>query len=226
MKKRSYTDEELINAVKISKSYSNVIRILGLKQAGGTQKNIKAHVERLKCDVSHFTGMLWSKGKTKLDDPRIGNAEDIFVQNSKSSKSYIRNLVIKTKVIEYKCQLCSNSGTWNNKALKLQLDHINGDPRDQRLENLRFLCPNCHTQTETYCASNIKYVSKQKITDEQIWNEFQKTGGNINKTLYNLGIENGRNYARVYKIISKRLGSPTAGDKRLKIDPVSVQIRP
>ena len=224
MKPRSYTDDELIEAVKVSQSYANVLRLLGLKQSGGGQGFIKAQIKRLKCDTSHFTGMLWSKGKTKLDDERIGNSDDIFVANSNSSKSYVRNLVIKKKLIAYKCQLCSNDGQWNEKTLKLQLDHINGDPRDQRIENLRFLCPNCHSQTDTYCSGNKKFVAKQKVTDEQIWLEFQKMDGNINKALHNLGIENGRNYARVYKIISKRLGSPTAGDNRLKIDPVSVQI--
>lgn len=220
MKPRSYTDEQLINAVKVSFSYSNVLKILGLEQAGGTQKNIKKHITRLKCDTSHFTGMLWNKGKTRLDDSRLGGSENIFIKDSKVSKSYVRKLILKKKIIPYICNECKNVGNWNNKKLTLQLDHINGDPRDQRIENLRFLCPNCHSQTETFCSSNKKFVSKKKVSDDHLWEEYQKTEGNIHQTLVNLGIENGRNYSRVYKLISKRLGSPTAGDNRLKIDPV------
>ena len=51
--------------------------------------------------------------------------------------------------------MCGNNGTWNGKKLVLQLDHINGNNKDQRLMNLRFLCPNCHAQTDTFCGKNV-----------------------------------------------------------------------
>lgn len=58
--------------------------------------------------------------------------------------------------MEYKCACCGNTGEWNGRPLVLQLDHINGDNCDNRLENLRFLCPNCHSQTDTFAGRNCK----------------------------------------------------------------------
>lgn len=66
----------------------------------------------------------------------------------------IRRKVIRDKTIKYACAICGNTGSWLNKPLVLQLDHINGNASDNRLKNLRFLCPNCHTQTPTFGNKN------------------------------------------------------------------------
>lgn len=81
--------------------------------------------------------------------------EDKFVLGER--RRDIRYHVIKNNSIPYLCE-CGQGPEWNSKVLTLQLDHINGNPADNRLENLRFLCPNCHTQTETFGSRN----SKQK----------------------------------------------------------------
>lgn len=83
---------------------------------------------------------------------------EIFCKDSKycvKSSSKLRHKIIKHNLIPYICDICSNNGIWNNKNLSLQVDHINGDPYDHRLDNLRFLCPNCHTQTDNYGSKNI-----------------------------------------------------------------------
>jgi Zn finger protein HypA/HybF involved in hydrogenase expression len=206
-KKQIYTESDLIDATKKSLSYTQVIKRLGIPYCGSTHSRIKKEISNLNIDISHFTGMLWSKGKTLLDDDRLSerNKNEIFIENSKFSKSYIRNLIKKKNLIEYKCTLCSNLGVWNDKKLNLQLDHINGISTDQRLENLRFLCPNCHSQTDTFCAKNIKFTSIKKIDDDELIDMYHKCKGNINRTLKNLGIENGRNYSRVYKLIESKI---------------------
>jgi 5-methylcytosine-specific restriction endonuclease McrA len=89
------------------------------------------------------------KGIKKNIKKRILNLEEY------SSRASIRKIIIKENLIEYKCSEC-NIQTWNNKSLSLHLDHINGMNSDNRLENLRFLCPNCHSQTETYTGRNKK----------------------------------------------------------------------
>jgi hypothetical protein len=63
-------------------------------------------------------------------------------------------------LIPYKCRDCNNEGNWNNKKLSLHLEHINGNWDDNRLENLCFLCPNCHSQTPTYCGNKNKKLKE------------------------------------------------------------------
>lgn len=76
--------------------------------------------------------------------------EKVFVENSTYSRHRLKERIIKQKLIEYICADCGNIGEWNGKKLVLHLEHKNGKSNDHRLENLTFLCPNCHTQTETY----------------------------------------------------------------------------
>lgn len=68
--------------------------------------------------------------------------------------NHLKNRLIKEGLLEYRCYICGNIGEWNRQPLSLQLDHINGNHTDNRLENLRLLCPNCHSQTETYGRKN------------------------------------------------------------------------
>ena len=84
--------------------------------------------------------------------------KELFCENSKHSRNILRNRIIKNELIPYKCAICGIT-EWLDKNLSLELDHINGVNNDNRLENLRFLCPNCHSQTITYGSKN------QKITE-------------------------------------------------------------
>ena len=79
-----------------------------------------------------------------------------MVKNSSYTNFFrLKKRIINENLIEYKCSICGIEN-WNNKPIVLQLDHINGNNRDNRIENLRFLCPNCHSQTETFCKKNKK----------------------------------------------------------------------
>lgn len=104
---------------------------------------IKRRCEQLNISTEHFKKT--SNGVKKIP------LEDILIENSTyKNTSRLKERLIKENYLEYKCAICGNVGIWQNKPLTLQLDHINGNHQDNRLENLRLLCPNCHTQTETY----------------------------------------------------------------------------
>ena len=133
------------------------------------------------------------KGKSAISDRNKSNtltAKDLLKENCKHSRSNVRRFVIKNKLLPYKCAVCG-ALEWNGKTLSLELDHINGINTDNRIENLRFLCPNCHSQTATYGSRNQqRNESKYEIT-EDLRNLVESTYDrckNIKNTASTLGI--------------------------------------
>ena len=162
MSSRTWTKEQLIEAVKNSKTYVAVATNLGLNNYGSNNKTIKKYIKLYALDTSHFSGRSHLQGQKRPNLPKI-KSEDLFIKNSKIDRGYIRRRVISENIFEYKCIICSISN-WQNLKLVLHLDHINGINNDHRLCNLRWLCPNCHSQTDTYCGNN----NSNKIIDYTI----------------------------------------------------------
>lgn len=75
---------------------------------------------------------------------------------SYSDRGSFKKRILRDGLIEYKCEGCGNLGEWLGKPLVLQLDHKNGNGKEHKIENVRFLCPNCHSQTETWTGKNIR----------------------------------------------------------------------
>lgn len=156
-----YTKEWLEELCANSYSLAEVLKKAGRKPGGGNQETLKKKIAEFQIDISHFTGQLWNKGKTKETDSRITSREqyqleEIFCLDSPITQKVLRGYVERHNVIEYKCQLCGCDGYWLNTEIALEIDHINGNNKDNRIENLRYLCPNCHATTETYRGKNIK----------------------------------------------------------------------
>lgn len=155
MKKRKWTDQQFISAVKSSLSYAEVIRKLGLKTAGSNYDTVKRKIKELNLDISHMTNQGWNTGKRfKIIKP-AQPLEEILVKDSTFINSNnLRKRILKEQIKEYKCERCGNS-LWLNQKIPLELHHINGDRHDNRIENLQLLCPNCHALTDNYRGRNI-----------------------------------------------------------------------
>ena len=133
---------------------------------------------------------------------RDNSAAKAFVQHSLASNDTIKNLLFLHYGVEHKCQNCGIS-EWQNIKIPLELDHINGINNDNRIENLRLLCPNCHAITPTWRGRNIN-SGKTKITDKELLTAFEKCG-NIRKTLLEVGLAaKGGNYARLQKLLKRK----------------------
>lgn len=109
-----------------------------------------------KTSGKHFHAMA-----AQASSRRFSN-EKVFCENSTYPRGHLKDRILKENLIEYVCAECGMLPEWNNKALVLHLDHTNGDGFDHRIENLRFLCPNCHAQTETYSRGQRIKNNKQR----------------------------------------------------------------
>lgn len=160
---RKYDKEWLEELCKNSYSYAEVLRKAGRKQAGGSQRTLKNKIEEYQIDISHFTGQLWNKGKTKENDTRIAaqaknrekySLEEVFKKNSSITQKGLRGYVQRYHVIEYKCAKCGCDGKWQDGEISLEIHHKDGDNSNNEISNLCYLCPNCHALTETYRGKN------------------------------------------------------------------------
>ena len=159
------TNQEFIDLVKSSLNTSEVLFKLGYTTKGNSwgYTQIKQRMKELNLSTLDFrkkSTLLEINNQNKLTQ------EELFCKNSKHPRTVLRRTIINEKLIPYKCAICGIV-EWNGKNISLELDHINGENNDNRLENLRFLCPNCHSQTITYGSKNKKIIETEyEITEE------------------------------------------------------------
>ena len=148
--KYSYTIDEFKKAVVESTSIRQVLIKLGLEPKGGNYRVFKKFAETHQIDFSHFTGQGWNKGKTL---PPKRSLDDYLSNKVPISSCSLKKRLLKEKLFEYKCSNCKRT-KWLGKNIPLELDHIDGNPSNNNLKNLRLLCPNCHALTPTYRGRN------------------------------------------------------------------------
>jgi len=165
--------------------------------------------ERLNCRVatmhSYFKKMnIEYDGNMSHVGRVVISNDDWFVENSTRGGSVIKKRIIDLKLIPYECNHCDIKDSWNGDIINLHLDHINGDNRDNRLDNLRFLCPNCHSQTDTYCGKGINN-GRMKVSDDDLKAALIEHS-TIRKALMSVGLSpKGGNYNRCHRILGTSL---------------------
>ena len=159
---RQYTKEWLEELCKDSYSYAEVLRKAGRKQAGGNQSILKKKIEEFNIDISHFTGERWQWSpnlQTTLKEDAINREKytrkEVFCKNSPVTQKMLRGYIERHKIKEYKCENCGCDGNWQGGIISLELHHKDGDNTNNELNNLQYLCPNCHALTDTYRGKNI-----------------------------------------------------------------------
>lgn len=159
------TDEQFVNLIKNSANIAEVLFKLGYTVKGNSwgYSQVKQRMTDLNLSSANFKG---KNAYYETNKEREISPDKLFRINCKHTRTVLRRNIIRNNLLPYKCAICGIS-KWNNKTLSLELDHINGMNNDNRLENLRFLCPNCHSQTTTYGSRNQqRNESTYEITDE------------------------------------------------------------
>ena len=156
---------ELSKMVEESISFVEILRKCNIDYVGSSIKTLKTRLDyeninysKVQNNKRKYTISNCYKDKIKLDE--------VLTKNSKYSRSQLKRRLLKENRLENKCQECGLEELWNKKPIVLQLDHINGVRDDNRLENLRLLCPNCHSQTSTFAGRSLKKTRTSDIESD------------------------------------------------------------
>lgn len=140
-----YTPEQLKEAVQNSICWSDVCRELNITICSFNFKRAQKLCKENSFSTEHF-----DIKKAFRKNKKEWTSSDIYRTKSVFPRAQLRRKVLSDEWLEYKCFSCGNSGEWLNKKLTLEIEHVNGINDDHRKENLKWLCPNCHSQTYTY----------------------------------------------------------------------------
>ena len=163
LKNKTFTDEQFIEAVKNNHSKAGTLRSLSLTPNGNFYKIFDILIKKLDVNTEHFTGRDYLKGKINSKTKKT-ELSKLLVFGSKYNNYRLNKRLINEGIFKDACFRCGIS-EWEGEKLSLHLDHINGNHIDNRIENLRLLCPNCHSLTPTYCGKNKNKAIKRNCSD-------------------------------------------------------------
>jgi 5-methylcytosine-specific restriction endonuclease McrA len=152
-------DNELQKLLDESNSIIEVLEKLGMSKYCGNHRPLLKRIEKSNLSTSILYENRNKSRNLHMKTLKINNTtpiENVFIKGSEKSSSDIRRVVLRNKLLPYVCNKCNNIGKWMGEEITLQIDHIDGDRKNNELSNLRFLCPNCHSQTDTFGSKNHK----------------------------------------------------------------------
>ncbi|MFI0938915.1 HNH endonuclease [Streptomyces sp. NPDC021020] len=150
MKRPTYARDLLARAAAESVSLAGVLRRLGIPESTTTRTRLRRSLAAYGIDTGHFTGQGYARGVPsphRLSADRILRRKDVGERRTKTAQ--LRRALDDLEV-PHVCVGCGLGDMWQGRRLVLEIDHVNGDRLDNRRENLRYLCPSCHSQTRTF----------------------------------------------------------------------------
>lgn len=164
IKNEKYKKEILEKLILESSSIKEVLEKMNIRAAGGNYKIFHRHVALYNLDISHFEerikiyqrtlGVFLLKNKKPL--------KQILKENSSFSRTSLKVRLYKEGIKKHECEECGQGEIWRGKKMSLILDHINGIHNDNRIENLRIICPNCNSTMETHAGKNTKKAIEKR----------------------------------------------------------------
>lgn len=146
-------ENEFIIEVACRDSLNEVFRAFGISDGSGYNV-LRQRIKELNLDTSHMERTPFTR--FSAENLQKYPKEDILKRDSSHTGKVARATFRSFRSISYRCKECGQEPIWHGKSLVLIFDHINGNNRDHRPSNLRWLCPNCNSQTDTFCGRNFK----------------------------------------------------------------------
>ncbi len=148
-----WTEPELRATVAASESLGEALRAFGLRAAGGNYRQISAAIERWDISIAHFT----YRKRRRAPSGSVGiPLVEVLVEHSSYHRGSLKRRLYAEEFKQRCCELCGLGEEWNGARIALILDHVNGVHDDNRLENLRIVCPNCNATLPTHCGRNVE----------------------------------------------------------------------
>jgi ribosomal protein S27AE len=147
-----YSEEEARVAVAASKSYAETLRRMSMCDKGGSWKILKKWVAIWGISTEHFDP---NAGRVAVSRLRARPLEEVLVHGSTMGSSHLKGRLYTAGLKQRECELCGQGELWRGRRMSLILDHVNGDRTDNRIENLRIVCPNCNATLATHCGRNV-----------------------------------------------------------------------
>jgi hypothetical protein len=155
-----YTEDEAQKAVAASFSYAEALRRLGMCQTGGAWQVLRKYIRIWGICTDHFDPH--AVQNRALAPSRSRPLENVLVRGSRANGTQLKERLYAAGLKTAACELCGQDELWRGRRISLILDHVNGDASDNRLENLRILCPNCNATLDTHCGRNARVVPLER----------------------------------------------------------------
>ena len=155
-----YSEQEARAAIAASRSYTEALRRLGMRAAGGNHRTIRRYAEEVwRIPVGHFDPDAVRRAALGREPIPLA---DVLVQGSTYQRALLKERLFAEGLKERRCQLCGQDEMWHGRRMSLILDHVNGVHDDNRLENLRIVCANCNATLDTHCGRNNRLPQAQR----------------------------------------------------------------
>jgi hypothetical protein len=200
----SYTEAQAREAVARSMSYAEALRHMDMCPSGGATGTLKKWVKRWGISIAHFDPYARQRGpRTARRTPLA----EVMVENSTFNRGHLKSRLYDEGLKARRCELCGQGELWNGRLISLILDHINGNGRDHRLENLRIVCPNCAATFDTHCGRNVPIIAAR--TCEHCGSEFRPRKVAQRFCSLSCGQHHERPHMRVPRPETRKLPRPT-----------------
>jgi transposase-like protein len=154
-----YSEAQAREAIAASQSYSEALRRLGMRAAGGNHRTIRRYAEEVwQIPVDHFDADAARHGWRRRPVP----LEDVLVEASTYQRGLLKERLFGEGLKHRSCELCGQGEIWHGRRMALILDHVNGVADDNRLENLRIVCANCNATLDTHCGRNSRLPRSER----------------------------------------------------------------